>query len=65
MLLMPNGTPVALGKAGIPNARREELFEPSESERRLVKPYHRTSDFIYFNAEAVGRDWGVHSRRAR
>ena len=29
------------------------------------KPYHRTSDIVYLNAETLGWDWGVHSCRPR
>jgi hypothetical protein len=39
---------------------REE-FEADHSEEKLIKPYHRTSDIIYLNAEALGWDWSVHS----
>src|SRR5271165_389840 len=34
-------------------------------EERPIKPYHRARDIVYLHAEALGRDWGVHSSHPR
>jgi hypothetical protein len=54
-----------LANAGVPILGLDKPFERERAEGRLIKPYHRTSDIIYHNAETLGWDWGVHPCRSR
>jgi hypothetical protein len=62
----PMVRPVPLGKRGHSQyPTRKTARTRARPEGRLIKPYHRTSDIVYLNAETLGWDRGVHSCRPR
>jgi hypothetical protein len=64
--LMSKDASCTLGKGRYSQCRGRKncLNVKSIAEGTLIKPYHRTGDIVYLNAEALGWDWRVHSCRS-